>query len=331
VTRPLDVRALAEQARSGSARAVGRLMTLAEQQAPELAEAYAVLAAYAGHAHVVGLTGAPGVGKSTLTSVLVAAYRDEHLRVAVLAVDPSSPFSGGALLGDRIRMQAHSLDADVFIRSMSSRGHLGGLSSAAPQAIRLLDAVGYDVVLVETVGVGQSEIEVVELADTTIVLLAPGAGDGVQAAKAGVLEVGDVFVVNKADRDGARASVRDLRGMLRMGAGPRSGPPQDPWAPPVIRTVATTGDGTAELVAAVAAHHQWLTRTGMLGQRKQARARQEVCAIALGLLRRRLLEGAGAEAADDLAASVAAGSLTPYAAAQALVERTGPAPVRAPG
>ena len=177
----------------------------------------AALAPYAGHAHVVGLTGSPGVGKSTATSALVKELRAEGKRVGVLAVDPSSPFSGGALLGDRVRMGDHALDEGVYIRSMASRGHLGGLAWTTPQALRVLDAAGFDVVLVETVGVGQSEVEIAGLADTTVVLLAPGMGDGIQAAKAGILEIGDVFVVNKADREGADQIRRDLRGMINLG------------------------------------------------------------------------------------------------------------------
>ena len=323
MTRPVDVAALVAEAYDGSPRAVARLLSLVEDQAPQLPQVMGALTPRAGRAHVVGLTGAPGVGKSTVTSALVSAYRARQLRVAVLAVDPSSPFSGGALLGDRIRMQVHALDADVFVRSMSSRGHLGGLSSAAPQAIRVLDAVGYDVVVVETVGVGQSEVEVVDLADTTVVLLAPGMGDGVQAAKAGVLEVGDLFVVNKADRDGARATVRDLRGMLGMASGARSGPAQDPWVPPVIRTVATEGTGIDELLTGLCAHHEWLARTGVLAIRKRARAEREVAAIALGLLRSRIYEGLGAQRARELAEQVVAGSLDPFMAAEMLIASTG--------
>ncbi|MGV3563762.1 MAG: methylmalonyl Co-A mutase-associated GTPase MeaB, partial [Nocardioides sp.] len=200
---------LVERARAGQARAVARLVSLVEDESPLLRPVMAALAPHTGRAHVVGLTGAPGVGKSTSTNALIGALRAAGKRVGVLAVDPSSPFSGGALLGDRIRMQDHASDEGVFIRSMASRGHLGGLSFTTPQAVRVLDAAGFDVVLVETVGVGQSEVEVAGLADTTMVLLAPGMGDGIQAAKAGILEVGDVYVVNKADRDGAERLRRD--------------------------------------------------------------------------------------------------------------------------
>src|SRR5664279_4737997 len=193
----------------------------------------AAMLPYGGHAAVIGLTGAPGVGKSTTTSAFVTSLRRDGKRVGVLAVDPSSPFSGGALLGDRVRMQDHALDPDVYIRSMASRGHLGGLSWSTPQALRVLDAAGCDVVVVETVGVGQSEVEIASLADTTLVLLAPGMGDAIQAAKAGILEIGDIYVVNKADREGADHTVRELRHMISLGD--RTEP--DPWRPPVLKTV----------------------------------------------------------------------------------------------
>src|SRR5918996_298338 len=207
---------LVERARAGSPRAVARLISLVEDASPQLREVMAALAPHSGHAAVIGITGSPGVGKSTVTSALVKALRATDRRVGVLAVDPTSPFSGGALLGDRIRMQEHATDDGVYIRSMATRGHLGGLAWATPQALRVLAAAGCDVVLVETVGVGQSEVEIAALADTTVVLLAPGLGDGIQAAKAGLLEVGDIYVVNKADREGAEEVVRDLRGMIRL-------------------------------------------------------------------------------------------------------------------
>ncbi|MGH3609777.1 MAG: methylmalonyl Co-A mutase-associated GTPase MeaB, partial [Pseudonocardiaceae bacterium] len=216
-SRRHDVGDLVVRARQGQARAVARLISLVEDGAPELREVAAALARDTGRAQVVGITGAPGVGKSTSVSVLITALRAAGEKVGVLAVDPSSPFSGGALLGDRVRMQDHALDDGVFIRSMATRGHLGGIAWATPQALRVLDAAGCDVVLVETVGVGQSEVEVVALADTTVVLLAPGMGDGIQAAKAGILEVADVFVVNKADREGADQTIRDLKHMISLG------------------------------------------------------------------------------------------------------------------
>jgi LAO/AO transport system kinase len=229
-------------------------------------------------------------------------------------VDPSSPFSGGALLGDRVRMQEHATDAGVYIRSMASRGHLGGLAWAAPQAIRVLDAAGCEVVLVETVGVGQSEVDVAGLADTTVVLLAPGMGDGIQAAKAGILEIGDVYVVNKADRDGADIVVRELRSVLSLGfeAGD--------WRPPIVKTVASTGEGMADEVAAIARHRERLESTGELEARRRRRARDEVEAIAVTALRRRFGDLHGHAHLDALADDVSAGILDPYTAADRLVD-----------
>src|SRR3954449_9596365 len=275
---------LVEAARDGEARAVARLISLVEDESPLLREVMAGLAPYAGKAQVVGVTGSPGVGKSTSTNALVAALRAHGKRVGVLAVDPSSPFSGGALLGDRVRMQDHTLDRGVYIRSMASRGHLGGLSWSTPQALRVLDAAGCDVVVVETVGVGQSEVEVASMADTTLVLVAPGMGDAIQAAKAGILEVGDVFVVNKADRDGADATVRELRHMLTLGERRQPGD----WRPPVVRTVASRGDGVDELVEALDKHSAWLEDTGALHERRLHRAADEVETIALTALRERV-------------------------------------------
>ena len=271
----------------------------------------ALLAPRAGHARVIGLTGSPGVGKSTSTSALVAAYRRRGMRVGVLAVDPSSPFSGGALLGDRVRMQEHATDEGVFIRSMASRGHLGGLSWATPQALRVLSAAGCDVVLVETVGVGQAEVEIASLADTTLVLLAPGMGDGIQAAKAGILEVADVFVVNKADRDGADTVVRDLRYMLSLG----DRRTDDGWRVPIVKTIASKGEGADEVVDEIEKHGEWLSRSGRLEERRIKRAADEVEAIALTSLRVDLRNGS----LDKLAARVVAGEMDPYAAADELV------------
>ncbi len=302
------------KARAGDARALARLISLVENAAPELRPVARALAPLSGQARVVGLTGAPGVGKSTLTTALVAAYRERGQRVAVLAVDPTSPFSGGALLGDRVRMQEHATDPDVFIRSMATRGHLGGLSEAAPQALRVLDAAGFAVLLVETVGVGQAEVAVASLADTTLVTVAPGMGDAVQAAKAGILEVGDVFVVNKADKPGAQETVRDLRGMIAMA---RHGAAD--WKPPIVTTVAVNGEGIGDLAAKVDAHWAWLDSSGQGGERRRARAREEITAIALAGLRRRVGGLPGDSRLDDLAAQVAEGKLDPFTAADELV------------
>jgi len=310
-----NVPELVERARGGDARAVARLISLVEDASPLLREVMAGLAPYAGQAHVVGITGSPGVGKSTSTNVLVAALRAADKRVGVLAVDPSSPFSGGALLGDRVRMQEHALDPDVYIRSMASRGHLGGLSWTTPQALRVLDAAGCDVILVETVGVGQSEVEIAGLADTTLVLLAPGMGDGIQAAKAGILEIGDLYVINKADRDGADQVRRDLRSMLALAE--RS---EGAWKPPIVKTVASRGEGVDEVVAEIENHHAWLAGSGQLAERRTRRARDEIEAIAVTALRRKWGDVHGRSELDDLAAAVAAGDSDPYTAADELLE-----------
>ncbi|MGD1255735.1 methylmalonyl Co-A mutase-associated GTPase MeaB [Mycobacterium seoulense] len=279
-------------ARNGSPRAAGRLLSLVEGERRD--EVLAIIEPSS--VSVIGITGPPGAGKSTTIAALVGAYRERGDRVAVLAVDPSSPFSGGALLGDRIRMAAHINDSDVLIRSVATRGHLGGLAAAVPAAIRLLGAIGYHVVLLETVGVGQSEIEIAAVADPTVVILNPGAGDAIQAAKAGVLEVADIVVVNKADRDGAEQTVRDLR--AETGA-------------PIISLVADRGEGIAELMAAIEDHHRTDSRA-----RRLARARAQILSLAQTRLRSR-------PDLDRLAEAVVDGDRDPYSAAERLLS---PAP-----
>lgn len=283
------------RARNGSPRAAGRLLTLVESD--RRAEVLAAMDPASGlTVRVIGITGPPGAGKSTTVAALVGAYRGRGSRVAVLAVDPSSPFSGGALLGDRIRMTAHINDSDVLIRSVASRGHLGGLAAAIPAAIRLLGAIGYDLVLLETVGVGQSEIEIAAVADPTVVILNPGAGDAVQAAKAGLLEVADIVAVNKADRDGAEQTVRDLRAEIQAR---------------IISLVAARGDGVADLVAAIDEHHRSDNRA-----RRVARARAQILSLAQSQLRTQ----------PDLvllAESVVDGQDDPYSAAARLLLRAG--------
>ncbi len=306
---------LVGRAREGDARAVARLISLVEDESPLLREVMAALAPHAGHAQVIGITGSPGVGKSTSTNALVTELRKQGKRVGVLAVDPSSPFSGGALLGDRVRMQDHALDREVYIRSMASRGHLGGLAWSTPQALRVLDAAGCDVILIETVGVGQSEVEIAGLADTTMVLLAPGMGDGIQAAKAGILEVGDIYVINKADRDGADQVRRDLRGMLALGERPDGA-----WRPPIIKTVAQTGDGVDEVVGEIGRHRQHLKASGEMVRRRTRRARDEIEAIAVTALRARWGDVHGRSELDDLASAVVTGERDPYSAADELIE-----------
>ncbi len=301
-----------ERARAGDVRALARLLSLLEDGSDQVRSVLTELMPYVGGARVIGLTGAPGVGKSTVTGALVAAFRAAGRRVAVLAVDPSSPFTGGALLGDRIRMQEHATDEGVFIRSMASRGHLGGLAAATPQAIRMLDAAGFDPVIIETVGVGQAEVAVASLADSVAVLLAPGMGDAVQAAKAGILEVADLFVVNKADRPDSQQVVRDLRTMIAL-----ANRGEDDWKPPIVATVAVRGEGTGELVARLDAHWSWLGATGALARRRRARAREEIAALAFAGLRDRL----AASSLDALAGQVADGDLDPFTAAAELLDK----------
>ncbi|MEV0136320.1 methylmalonyl Co-A mutase-associated GTPase MeaB [Dactylosporangium sp. NPDC050688] len=318
VRRSRDVPDLVAKAREGDPRAVARLVSLVEDGDEVLPQVAAALAPHAGGAHVIGLTGSPGVGKSTTTNELVRAFRKQDRRVGVLAVDPSSPFTGGAILGDRVRMQDHATDPGVYIRSMSSRGHLGGLSAATPQAVRVLDGAGCDPVVVETVGVGQAEVEIAGLADTTLVLLAPGMGDSIQAAKAGVLEIADIFVVNKADRDGADATYRDIQGMIGLG---ERAPGQ--WRPKVLRSVAARGEGIEEIVAAIAEHRAHLHDTGELRRRRERRAAAEIEAIALGTLRGRMEALRDGEVLAGLARRVADGDLDPHTAAGELVTMTG--------
>ncbi len=299
-------------ARAGNARAIARLISRIENDAPDVPSIMRELSSTAGRAHVIGVTGSPGVGKSTSTSALVTAYRQQGKRVGVLAVDPSSPFSGGALLGDRVRMQAHATDEGVFIRSMASRGHLGGLAATTPQVLRVLDAAGFDVTIIETVGVGQSEIEIAATADTSLVLLAPGMGDGIQAAKAGILEIGDIFVVNKADRDGADSTVREIRHMIDLGV-------RGEWQPPVLKTVASRQEGVTELVAEIDRHRAWLVASGEQDTRRLRRAQDEISALVLGAVRQRL--AADPQRLAEKAHAVIDGTTDSYTAAAQLLEQ----------
>jgi LAO/AO transport system kinase len=258
---------------AGDRRAVARAISMVEDGADGLADLSAALFPHTGRAYTIGLTGAPGVGKSTLAGELVRMGRARGSSVAVLAIDPTSPFTGGALLGDRLRMQDHATDPEVFIRSMATRGHLGGMALAAPEAVRILDASGKDLVIVETVGVGQAEVDVAAATDTTVVVVSPGWGDSVQVAKAGVLEIADVFVVNKADREGAATAVRDLEQMIRMGS--RSG-----WVPPVLQASARSAEGVEELWETIASHRAHVEETGELTKRRRSRLLAEVEALA---------------------------------------------------
>src|SRR3954471_3048471 len=308
---------LVEAARKGEARAVARLISLVEDQSPLLREVMAGLAPHAGNAQVVGVTGSPGVGKSTSTNALVAALRAHGKRVGVLAVDPSSPFSGGALLGDRVRMQDHALDRGVFIRSMATRGHLGGLALATPEAIRALDAAGFPIVLVETVGVGQIEVDIAASADTTVVVMNPGAGDAVQALKAGLLEIADVFVINKADRPGVKELQRDLNTMLDMDT------KMGEWRPPIVTAVASAGEGIDELWSAVGEHRAYLERSAELEGRRRRRIAGELREIVVRSLERRAQELTGGPDFRQVRAQVEERQLDPYTAADQILRALG--------
>ncbi len=340
----MSATSLVDRVLGGDVRSAARLMRDLDDRLPEAEAALRALFPRTGNAYVVGLTGAPGSGKSSLTDRLIGHYRRAGKSVGVVAVDPTSPFSGGAILGDRIRMQDHALDPEVFIRSLGTRGHLGGLSRSTAELVQVMDAMGKDLILVETVGVGQDEIEVAELAHTVVVVAVPGLGDDVQAIKAGVLEIADVFAVNKADREGADRTIRDLQGMIelrravavRPGAehdaqhrfAPASAPRPEAdagWEPPIVRTVAVKGEGIAELAAAIEAHRAHLEASGGKRAREAARARAGFVA----LLRERLLAGALARLEaelgrlDEVAARIAARQADPYALADELAARLG--------
>jgi LAO/AO transport system kinase len=293
---------LLEAAVAGDVRALGKALSVIEDGTPDLIELLTGMPE-TGSALLIGVTGPPGVGKSTTTGALISEYRNQGLRVAVLAVDPSSPVTGGALLGDRIRMQEHALDEGVFIRSMSSRGQLGGLSSATQAAAKVLDAVGFDVIIVETVGVGQSEVDVVNAVDTVVLVLAPGAGDGVQAAKAGILEIADIYVVNKADRDGAEGVVRELRSMIGLGSATSTS-----WVPEIVTTVATTGQGLSDLVQAITNHHEWAVASGDRAIRSVERARLNLRRAILNSVNEHL--DLSATTVNSLSAQVANGEIS---------------------
>jgi LAO/AO transport system kinase len=303
---------LLEAAVTGDVRALGKALSVIEDGTPELSELLSGLPD-SGSALLIGVTGPPGVGKSTTTGALISEYRNQGLRVAVLAVDPSSPVTGGALLGDRIRMQEHALDEGVFIRSMSSRGQLGGLSSATQAAAKVLDAVGFDVIIVETVGVGQSEVDVVNAVDTVVLVLAPGAGDGVQAAKAGILEIADIYVVNKADRDGAEGVVRELRSMIGLGT-----QAQAAWTPEIVTTAATTGQGLSELVLAIKRHHEWAVSSGDRALRSVARAKLNLRRAILDSVEEKL--NLNASAFNSLSAQVANGEISTESAVKQILQ-----------
>ena len=317
-----DVAALEARLVAGDRRALARILTLVEDGDPDVQrDIVARLHPLAGRARLVGITGSPGVGKSSVTSALVTGLRARGRRVAVLAVDPSSPLTGGALLGDRIRMQAHHGDEGVFVRSMAARGHLGGLAAAVPAAALVLDAAGFDDVVLETVGVGQSEVDVAAMADTTIVVLAPGLGDSVQAAKAGILEIADVLVVNKSDQPGAGRLEAELRGMLELGHVTGIAV-TDGWTPLLLRTVAVRAEGIDELLEAIDLHGRAIAASGASG-REHARARRWIVELAAGRLRDVLNgpDGPLRQRLEDLADAVVDRTIDPMTAAERLTDR----------
>ncbi|HXY72703.1 MAG TPA: methylmalonyl Co-A mutase-associated GTPase MeaB [Actinomycetota bacterium] len=312
----MQIGRLVEQVKAGDRRAVARAISMVEDGAAELPALSAGVFPLTGRAHTIGITGPPGVGKSSLANAMVGALRAKDSTVAVLAIDPSSPLSGGALLGDRVRMQEHATDPGVFIRSMATRGHLGGMALAAPEAIRILDASGKDVVIVETVGVGQAEVEVAAATDTTLVVIAPGWGDAVQAAKAGILEVADVFVVNKSDLGDVRDTVRELHQMLRMGE-------HGAWVPPVVVTSAVAVSGIDDILAAVEEHRRHAAASGSLEERRRRRAIEEVQAMAAARLSREVGELLADPSGDGIAAGLASRRIDPYRATELVLNRAG--------
>ena len=305
-------------ARTGDRAAVARLLSLVERGGDEAREIARLASPLGGSAYTVGLTGAPGAGKSTLTSATIGHLRRQEIEVAVLAIDPSSPFTGGAILGDRVRMQDHATDPDVFIRSMATRGHLGGLSLATPEAVRLLDAIGKRWILVETVGVGQVEVEIAGKADTTVVVVNPGWGDSVQANKAGLMEIADVFVINKADRKGADETRRDLEQMLDL-----SDLPHDAWRPPIVPVVATESKGVDVLWDTVLQHRAYITESGELQRRRAFRLREELREIVARRLEQKARELATGDRWDALQQQVLERTLDPWGAADAMLDGIG--------
>jgi LAO/AO transport system kinase len=310
---------LARRFRAGDIRALARAISLVERRDLSVRGLELALQGGAGHANVAGFTGAPGTGKSTLVDALIALLRKEGKSVAVLATDPNSPFTGGAILGDRIRMQRHALDPKVFIRSMGARGHLGGLALATREAIRLLGAFGFEEVILETVGVGQSELEVAAVADTTVVVMTPNLGDGVQMIKAGILEIADIFVVNKADLDGHQRVAMELRGMMSLSAPRTQGTgAAKAWKPPIILTVAARQEGIEALWEAIEAHRLYLESSGRARELAEQRLKEETADVVAELAREQARLALGEDA--DLAGRLLKDG-TPYRAADEILDR----------
>ena len=316
--RSRDPQELFDAACAGDRASLARLLSLIERGGDDARTVGRLSYPKSGSAYTVGLTGAPGAGKSTLTSAVIGHLRSLDLEVAVVAIDPSSPFTGGAILGDRVRMQDHATDPGVFIRSMATRGHLGGLSLATPEAIRLLDAVGRRWVVVETVGVGQVEVEIAGKADTTVVVLNPGWGDSVQANKAGLMEIADVFVINKADRKGVEETRRDIEQMLDL-----SDLSHDAWRPPIVATIGSTGQGVPELWDAVLAHREHAESTGQLAERRAFRMREELREIVARRLEAKAREICTGERWDEIQVDVLKHVTDPWSAADEMLRPVG--------
>lgn len=309
---------MTERIRQGDVRAMARLMSLIENDSPEATPALKELYPFTGRAFVVGITGPPGSGKSTLTDQLTQEFRGQGRTIGIVAVDPTSPFTGGAILADRIRMQQHSLDPGVFIRSMATRGHLGGLAKATNDVVHVLDAAGKELVFIETVGVGQDEVEVVKTAHTSIVVSVPGLGDDIQAIKAGILEIADIFVVNKADREGANRTVAELQAMMALGPG------RSDWSPPILKTVAIQGEGIAELAQGILAHQTHLDQGGLRQVRQRERSRAFFLELLQERVTRRLLEQAGANGIlDQTIERIAHREVDPYSAVDDFLKKAG--------
>ena len=304
--------------RAGDARALARAISAIEDRAPESLGLLKALFPFSGRARLMGLTGAPGAGKSTLVDQLARLYRQQGRTLGIIAVDPTSPYTGGAILGDRIRMQSHHADPGIYIRSMATRGFLGGLAGTTADVATVLDASGKDLVLIETVGVGQDEVDIVRLADITVVILVPGMGDDVQTIKAGIMEIADIFVINKSDREGAERVEREIRAMQALAARP------DKWTPPIVKTVATEGTGVADLAATIAQYEAFLEKNGLLLQKKTENWRQRLVEMLReALLARVLKEQMGDGAVARYAAEVAEHRRDPYTLVDEIVRKLG--------
>jgi len=321
-SNPTPVSAMVEQLLAGDPRALSRVISLIENHASGSQALLSALFPHSGKARIVGLTGSPGAGKSTLVDQLARVYREQKKTVGIVAVDPTSPYTGGAILGDRIRMTSHHSDPGIFIRSMATRGFLGGLARATADVASVMDASGRDLVLIETVGVGQDEVDIVRLADVTVVILVPGMGDDVQSIKAGIMEIADIFVINKSDRDGADRVEKEIRAMQSLAIR------GDDWNPPIVQTVATTGKGIPELAAAIADYEKHLTGRGLLHQKRTNNWRERLVEmLRASLFDRVLKDQLTGDKLDQLAAAVAAHERDPYEAVEAIVAQSAKGPM----